>query len=193
MNYFVYLCFLFYYWNFKLDDYINNSICNQKNQHITYSKNIRHIFYFCKDFNHFKVNPDDILCKNKDNNDENSDNFSLISIRFSPDGKNLAIGDSIGNVIIYSLITFEQITSIPIHSGDVNSIDMIKDIDNNKLYLSTGGDDNCISLLEDYDSNNIIIEKLDSPVINVAFCIDKNKNLKLMIAEQYSTIIFFYK
>ncbi len=179
------------YWNFKLDDYINNSICNQKNQHITYSKNIRHIFYFCKDFNHFKVNPDDILCKNKDNNDENSDNFSLISIRFSPDGKNLAIGDSIGNVIIYSLTTFEQIISIPIHSGDVNSIDMIKDIDNNKLYLSTGGDDNCISLLEDYDSNNIIIEKLDSPVINVAFCIDKNKNLKLVTAEQNSTIIFF--
>ena len=179
------------YWNFKLDDYINNSICNQKNQHITYSKNIRHIFYFCKDFNHFKVNSDDILCKNKDNNDENSDNFSLISIRFSPDGKNLAIGDSIGNVIIYSLITFEQIISIPIHSGDVNSIDMIKDIDNNKLYLSTGGDDNCISLLEDYDSNNIIIEKLDSPVINVAFCIDKNKNLKLVTAEQNSTIIFF--
>ena len=77
---------------------------------------------------------------------------------------------------------------IPIHTGDVNSIDMIKDVDKNNRRA-----DNCISVFEDFDRNNIIIVKLDSPVINVAFCIDKNKNLKLMIAEQYSTIIFFYK
>ena len=180
------------YWNIKLDDFINNPICNQKNQHITYSKNIRHIFYFCKDFSHFKVNSDDILCKNKNNNDnDDEDNFNLTSIRFSPDGQHLVIGDSIGNVFIYSLTTFEQVKQIPIHSGDINSIDMIKDIDKNKLFLSTGGADNCISVLEDFDSSNIIIEKMSSPVINVAFCIDKNKNLKLITAEQNSTIVFY--
>ena len=186
------------YWNFKLDDFIDNPISNQKNQHITYSKYIRHIFYFCKNFNHFKVNSNDILYLNNENNDENSDNFNLTSIRFSPDGKNLAIGDSIGNIFLYSLTTFEQIKVIPIHSGDVNTIDMIKDIDNNKSYLSTGGSDNFISVfdiskesLKDLDICNNIIEKMSSPVINLVFCIDKNKNLKLVTAELNSTITFF--
>ena len=188
------------YWNIKLDEFLDNPISNQKNQHITYSKYIRHIFYFCKTYAHLKVNLDDILCKNNNNNasnEENSDNFSLTSVRFSPDSKYLAIGDSIGNVFIFSLITFDQIITIPTHSGDVNSIDMIKDFDKNESYLSTGGADSFISVFDiskdfsNLDICNNILEKMSSSVINVVFCIDKNRNLKLVTAEQNSTITFF--
>ena len=192
------------YWNFKLDEFIDNPLSNQKNQHIFYSKYIRHIFYFYKKYNHLKVHSNDILCNNKITNnnysnglnEENSDNFSLTSVRFSPDDNYLVIGDSIGNIFIYSLITFEQIKYIQAHSGDVNSIDMIKDFDKNEIYLSTGGADCFVSVFDiingfSTDFNPILTE-MSSSVINVVFCIDKNKNLKLVTAEQNSTITFFF-
>jgi len=188
------------YWNIKLDEFMDNPISSKKNMHITYSKYIRHIFYFCKNFKHLKVNSNDILCKNNnDNLNENEEDFTLTSVRFSPDSNYLAIGDSIGNVFIYSLKSFEQIILIPTHQGDVNSIDMIKDFDKNETYLTSGGADHFISILDVSDGfskdldicNNNIIEKMDSPVINVVFCIDKNRNLKLVTAENNSTITFF--
>ena len=191
------------YWNIKLDEFLDNPISDKKNHHIMYSKYIRHIFYFCKNYNHLKILSDDILNKNNNNksndsNEENSDNFNLTSIRFSPDSKYLVIGDSIGNIFIYSLITFEEVISIPTHSGDVNSIDTIKDFEKNESYLSTGGADSFISIVDiskDFSNldiyNNNILEKMGSSVINVVFCIDKNKVLKLITAEQNSTITFF--
>ena len=191
------------YWNFKLDEFIDNPLSNQKNQHIIYSKYIRHIFYFCKNYNHLKIHSNDILSNSKisnnshsnGSNDDNLDNFSLTSVRFSPDDTYLVIGDSIGNIYIYSLINFEQIKYIQAHSGDVNSIDMIKDFDKNESYLSTGGADCFISVF-DISNNfskefNHILTEMSSSVINVVFCIDKNKNLKLVTAEQNSTITFF--
>ena len=36
------------YWNIKLDDFFHNSICNQKYQHITYSKIFDIFFIFVK-------------------------------------------------------------------------------------------------------------------------------------------------
>ena len=187
-------------WNIKLDEFLDNPISSKKNMHITYSKYIRHIFYFCKNFKHLKVNSNDIL--NKNNNDhlnEDNENFTLTSVRFSPDSNYLAIGDSIGNVFIYSLKSFEQVLEIPTHQGDVNSIDMIKDFEKNETYLTSGGADHFISILDVSDGfskdldicNNNIIEKMNSPVINVVFCIDKNRNLKLVTAENNSTITFF--
>ena len=83
------------YWNFKLDEFIDNPLSSQKNQHITYSKYIRHIFYFCNNYTHLKVNSNDIKCNNinqnnhpndeNNSNDESNENFSLTSVRFSPD------------------------------------------------------------------------------------------------------------
>ena len=185
------------YWNFKLDEFIDNPLSCQKNQHIFYSKYIRHIFYFSKNFNSFKVNPNDIILNNNNDGNLNEDDSYLTSVRFSPDSIYLAIGDSIGNMYIFSLITFEQIIHIPNHSGCINSIDMIKDFDKNQTFLSTGSADTFFTVLDisegfsDFDNNDIIFEKLGSSVINVTLCIDKNKNLKLVTAEQDSTITFF--
>ena len=181
-------------WNLKFDEFIVNPISNKKNQHIYYSKYIEHIFYLCKNFNHFKVDINNILhMKNNSNNID--EEFYLTTVKFSPDGKNLAIGDSIGNLIIYDLTTFKEIISIPAHSGDINSIDMITNFDTNESFLSTGGVDNFISVFDiskgfSHEMKNIL-EKMKSPVINSIFCIDKNKNLKLVTAEQNSTISFF--
>ena len=188
------------YWNLKLDVFILNPISNKKSQNIYYSKSIKHIFYYCKNFNSFKININNILhIKNKANSNNNiEEEFYLTTVRFSPDGKYLAIGDSIGNVIINDLSTFEEIISIPAHSGDVNSIDMITNFDTNESFLSTGGSDDFISVFDiskglsnEMNNSNSILEKMKSPVINVVFCIDKNKNLKLVTAEQNSTITFF--
>ena len=75
---------------------------------------------------------------------------------------------------------------------------MITDFDINESLLSTGGSDEFVSVFDiskgfSKDINNLknILEKMKSPVINVVFCIDKNKNLKLVTAEQNSTITFF--
>ena len=189
------------YWNFKLDEFINNPLSSQKNQHIFYSKYIRHIFYFCKNYSRFKVNSNDIILnKNIIDDNLNENDSSLTSIKFSPDAFYLLIGDSIGNINIFSLITFEQVIVIPTHSGFINSIDMIKDFDKNESFLSTGSADTFITVFDiskgfskdfDDENNNIILEKMNSSVINVALCLDKNKNLKLVTAEQDSTITFF--
>ena len=190
------------YWNIKLDDFIPNPISNQKNQHIYYSKYIKHIFYLCKNYHHLKIDINNIL--HIKNNDENNnltnidEEFYLTSVKFSPDSKHLAIGDSIGNLLIYDLTNYEQVISIPTHTGDVNAIDMIFNFDNNESFLSTGGEDDFISVFnitngfhKDISNFKNILEKMKSPVINVVFCIDKNKNMKLITAEQNSTITFF--
>ena len=185
------------YWNIKLDDFLPNPLSNQKNQHIFYSKYIRHIFYFCNKYNHFKIDLNDVLHIQLKINNNIDEEFYLTSLRFSPDAKYLTIGDCIGNLLIYDLNTFEQIISIPAHRGDINSIDMITNYDNNESFLSTGGSDNFISVFNisngfSKDMNNFnILEKMKSAVLSVVFCIDKLNNLKLVTAEQNSTISFF--
>ena len=190
------------YWNIKLSDFINNPISSQKNQHIKYSENIRHIFYLCKNYDTLKINTNDILCRStnetKQDNDELGEDPKLTSVKFSPDSQYLSIGDTLGNVNIYSLTNFEKINEIPVHNSDVNTIDMIYYKEENKQFLATGSSDNFISVIDitkgfskDLDIYDNIMEKMSSPVISIVFCVDKNKKLKLITAEQNSTITFF--
>ena len=81
----------------------------------------------------------------------------------------------------------------------INSLDMINFQDNQKLYLSSGSSDNLVSLIDMSEGlstnpksdDKTIMEKMSSPVISVVFCIDKNRQLKLIVGEQNSTITFF--
>ena len=127
------------YWNFKLDDFIENNNKHQNPKRITYSKYIRQIFYIGENYLHFKISNNKLIGEDDDkNNNESDDIISLKSIRFSPDKKYVAMGDNIGNVYIYSLINFKLVQEIPIHSGQVNSIDMIEDTEKKKVYFVSG-------------------------------------------------------
>ena len=76
---------------------------------------------------------------------------------------------------------------------------MINDENTKKLYLSSGSSDNFVSLIDMSEGFDIdprlddknLMEGMSSPVISVVFCIVKNKNLKLKVGEQNSTITFF--
>ena len=198
------------FWNMQLDEFLPNQFVNKPNEHIFYSNYIKHIFYLGNNFDLFKVRKEEILTNSynlsnyrKVNNNENLDNedeeYNLTSIRFSPCGNYISIGDTFGNIHIYSLINFELINEIEAHNGEINAIDMINDQDNKKLYLSSGSSDNLVSLIDMSDGLNTnpnvddktIMEKMSSPVISVVFCIDKNRRLKLIVGEQNSTITFF--
>ena len=195
------------FWSIPIEEFIANNSSSTNNKHIFYSNYIRHIFYLNNKFDSFKVKQEEILSNSynlsnyrKINNTENeNDEYNLTSIRFSPCGNYIAIGDTFGNILIFSLINFEQINKIEAHNGEVNSIDMINDSDNMKLYLSSGSSDNLVSLIDMSDGfstnpnvdDKTIMEKMSSPVISVVFCIDKNKRLKLIVGEQNSSITFF--
>ena len=93
---------------------------------------------------------------------------------------------------------FNLVNKIEAHNGEINSIDIIKDDFIDKIYLSSGSSDNFISLIDMTEGYSININeektemiKMSSPVISVVFCIDKNKQLKLISGEQNSTITFF--
>jgi hypothetical protein len=60
------------YWNFKLEE--NNTLIEPKNNHITYSKYIRHIFYFSNNYEHFKLKKENISQNNNNNNNNNENN-----------------------------------------------------------------------------------------------------------------------
>ena len=202
------------YWNFKLDE--KNSLTESKNNHITYSKYIKHIFYFSNNYEHFKLKKENIPLSNNNNNKhftkanqiyEYEDIFNLTSVKFSVDGDYLYIGDSIGNLFIYSLINnFEKIIEIPAHNEKINTIDTIlynqfENSKNNKIYLATGSSDNYFNIYDitsgfkkkDLSINdfNTISEKLNSEIISLIFCIDKSKKLKIIVGEENSTITFF--
>ena len=185
------------YWNFKLDDFIENKY-HQNPKRIAYSKYIRHIFYLSDKWNHFKISKNKLIGEEDDKKEEEDNIKSLTSIRFSPDKNFVCIGDDIGNVYIFSLNNFNLIQEIPIHSGHVNSIDMIEDKEKNKTYFVSGGDDCSIIVIDisnglnlTIDNNNTFIEKLNSIIVNCVFCIDKNNKIKLVTAEKNSTITFF--
>ena len=201
------------YWNFKLDE--SNSLTESKNNHITYSKYIKHIFYFSNNYEHFKLKKENITSNNNNNKHYAKDNqiyeyediINLTSVKFSIDGDYLYIGDSIGNLFIYSLINnFEKIIEIPAHNEKINTIDTIlhnqfENSNNNKTYLATGSSDNYFNIYDitsgfnkkDLSINdfNTIFEKMNSEIINLIFCIDKNKKLKIIVGEENSTITFF--
>ena len=195
------------FWNIPIDEFIPSQNSNRQNNHIFYSNYIKHIFYFGNNFNHFKIKQEEFLSNtynlsnykkmNSDNNED--DEYNLTSIRFSPCGNYIIIGDTFGNIQIYSLTNFEQINKIEAHNGEINSLDMINFQDNQKIYLSSGSSDNLVSLIDmseglSTDPNaddKTIMEKMSSPVISVVFCIDKNRRLKLIVGEQNSTITFF--
>ena len=95
---------------------------------------------------------------------------------------------------------FKQVTSIPTHTSDVNAIDMIFNFDKYESFLSPGGEDDfkivfniTNGFYKDISNFKNILEKMKSPVINVVFYIDKNKNMKLITVEQNSTITFFIR
>ena len=195
------------FWSIPIEEFMTNQISKTKNNHIFYSNYIRQIFYLGTNFESFKVKKEEILSntynlsnyKKINNNENEDDEYSLTSIRFSPCGNYISIGDTFGNILIYSLITFEKVNKIEAHNGEINTIDMINDPDNIKLYLSSGSSDNLVSLIDmsdgfstnPNDDDKTLMEKMSSPVISVVFCIDKNKNLKLIVGEQNSTITFF--
>ena len=185
------------YWNFKLDDFIENNN-HQNPKRISCSKFIRQIFYIGDNYSHLKISNNKLIGEDEDKNNESEDIISLKSIKFSPDKNYVAIGDNIGNVYIYSLTTFKLVQEIPIHSGQVNSIDMIKDTEKNKVYFVSGGADSLISIIDitnglnlSIDDNNHFVEKLSSPIVSAIFCVDKNKKVKLVTGEKNSTITFY--
>ena len=195
------------YWSIPLNELIelnDNNEGNIINKHIFYSKYIRHIFYLGNETNfaNFKIKEEDILNINNSSNKEDinqkdDEEYNLTSIRCSPCGNYIAIGDNFGNIQIFSLIDFNLVNKIEAHNGEINSIDIIKDDFINKIYLSSGSSDNFISLIDMTEGYNINpmekteMIKMSSPVISVVFCIDKNKQLKLIVGEQNSTITFF--
>ena len=196
------------FWNFRLNEDNINPLYDSKIQHITYSKYIRHIFYFSKNYEQFKLKNEDGEIENNDLN-EGEDGINLTSVKFSADNQYLYIGDSIGNLHIYSLSNnFEEIIEIPAHNDRINSIDTIAinnddNLDNNssnKNYIATGSSDNYVNIFDisnGFKSNlnindfNTIFEKMSSEVINLVFCIDKNKKIKLIVSESNSSISFF--
>ena len=193
------------FWNIQNDELISNLNSDQKINHIFYSNYIKHIFYLSDNFDSFKIKQEELLSNTynlsnyKKNYNNEEDEYNLTSIRFSPCGNYIAIGDTFGNILIFSLIDYKQINKIEAHNGDINSIDMINDQNIKKLYLSSGSSDNLVSLIDmtdGYDTDpkiddKTIMEKMKSPVISVVFCIDKNQHLKLIVGEQNSTITFF--
>ena len=192
------------FWNFPLDEYINNPLNISSIQHITYSKYIRHIFYFSNNFEYFKIKNENNKFTKINNNCiiKDKDIINLTSIKFSVDIKHLFIGDSIGNLHIYSLSNnFDKILEIPAHNERINTIDTIT-INNdeyyNKTYMATGSSDNYVNIFEINNESNLtinnpntIFEQMSSEVINIIFCIDKNKKLKLIVAENNSNISFY--
>ena len=200
------------YWNFNLDE--NNDLIESKNNHITYSKYIKHIFYFSNNYEHFKIKKEDISTNiNKHFTKSNhiyeyEDIINLTSVKFSVEGNYLYIGDSIGNLFIYSLINnYDKIIEIPAHNERINTIDTIlysqyENNNNSKTYLATGSSDNYFNIFDitsgfkkkDLTINdfNTIFEKMNSEIINIIFCIDKNKKLKIIVGEENSTITFFH-
>ena len=197
------------FWNIPIDEFVPNPNNNKKNNHIFYSNYIRHIFFFGNNFDAFKINQQEFLSNsynlsnhkkaNNENDNEEDDDYNLTAIRFSPCGNYISIGDTFGNIQIYNLIDFEQVNKIDAHNGEINSLDMINFQDNQKLYLSSGSSDNLVSLIDMSEGlstnpksdDKTIMEKMSSPVISVVFCIDKNRQLKLIVGEQNSTITFF--
>ena len=190
-------------WNIPSNELIPEYNNNESHNHIIYSKYIKHIFYFQNEFKNFKIKEEEILSKNifyqNQNKYENEEDYNLTSIKFSPCGKYIVIGDILGNILIYSLITFKEINKIEAHNGDIMSIDMINDEVSHKLYLTSGSSDTYISLIDMSEglstnsniSDKTIMEQMSSPVITVILCNDRNKNLKLVVGEQNSSITFF--
>ena len=193
------------YWNLKLSDFIENDNLEEPKR-IAYSKYIRQIFYIGNNFDRFKISKNQILGSDEGEFDVNNNNIiddeipsNLTSVKFSPDKNNVAIGDNLGNVYIYSLKNFKLIQDFPSNNGEINSIDMINDNEKNKSYLAIGGSDSFISILDItkgldskfdfYDDG--ITEKLSSSIISVIFCTDKNNKVKLVTGELNSTITFF--
>ena len=188
------------YWNLRLDENIHNPLLDSKIKHITYSKYIRHIFYFSKNYEYFKIKNENKNIKNNNNFNEEDNMINLTSVKFSFNNQFLYIGDSIGNLHIFSLSNnFEEIIEIPAHNDKINTIDTIT-INSNISYLATGSSDcyvNIFDISKGFKSNlnindfNIIFEKMSSEVLNIIFCIDKNKKLKLIVSELNSTISFY--
>ena len=192
------------YWSIPIDEMIepiiNFNQNNFKHKHIFYSKYIQHIFYLGNDINYenFKIKQEDIFSSGI-NKKEDNDEYNLTSIRFSPCGNYIAIGDNFGNIQIFSLIDFSLVNNIEVHNAEINSIDMINDENNKKIYLSSGSSDCFVSLIDmtqgwinnPINDDKIEMEKMSSPVISLVLCIDKFRQLKLIVGEQDSTITFF--
>ena len=193
------------YWNLRLAENFDSSLLDYKIQHITYSKYIRHIFFFSKNYDHFKIKNENI--NNNMNFNEEENLINLTSIKFSVNNQYLYIGDSIGNLHIFSLNNnFDEIIEIPAHNDKINSIDTItintedNFSKNNISYLATGSSDNNINIFDiskGFKSNlnindfNTIFEQMESEVLNLVFFIDKMKRLKLIVSESNSNISFF--
>ena len=190
------------YWNIPIKELMEQDLSDEY-KHIFYSKYIRHIFYLGNEinFSNFKIKPEEILSlslKSPHNTNED-DEYNLTAVRFSSCGNYISIGDTFGNIQIFSLIDFSLVNNIEAHNDEINSIDMIQDDEKEKIYLSSGSSDNFVSLIDMTEgwSNNPINDdktemvKMTSPVISVVFCKDKLGQLKLITGEQNSTITFF--
>ena len=90
------------FWSIPIEEFMTNQISKNKNNHIFYSNYIRQIFYLGNNFDSFKVKKEEILSntynlsnyKKINNNENEDDEYSLTSIRFSPCGNYISIGDT---------------------------------------------------------------------------------------------------
>ncbi|MCQ2816693.1 MAG: hypothetical protein MJ252_05430 [archaeon] len=170
------------------------------NDHIQYSKYIKQIFYLNSDpILPFKISKENFFNEAMPEDEP----FTLTSVKFTPDHNYIITSNNEGNIYIISLESLSLIRKIEVHGDCINSIDTSYDPEKSKIFLASGGSDNILSIINitDYltpvkndneiNEDDIIFEKLESPIISVQFCIDKYKELKIIAAENDSTITFY--
>lgn len=189
-------------WNFKLEDFgLENQFLNLQNPrkipHIAYSKITRRIIYFSKNFNHFKVNTDEL--SGKENKKEPMDEeIEITAVKFTPDFQYIIGGDNIGNIYIYNLTSFEQVNFSTAHNAQITCIDYYKN-DEGISYLALGSFDNYVSIfdvskgLEKHfeDNERSFLDDHQAPVTNIAFCADKIGQTKMITCSSDRSINFY--
>jgi WD40 repeat protein len=212
------------FWNFKMEDFpgglksdqlsqVSGNPLPRKISHIAYSKIIRRIFYYGKNFNHFKFDmegfingemgkKDDIMQSNPSQEGEDSNNnilnVEITSLKFSSDEKYLIAGDNQGNIYIYNLVSFEQVNFASAHNAQISSIDILTN-EKGQYLLATGSVDNLINIIDmgtsvdqDFESyDRSVLSDHMAPVTDVQFIVDKLKQTKLVSCSADRSINFY--
>ena len=97
------------------------------------------------------------------------------SLKISPYGEHLATGDRIGIIRVYDLKTFEIISNLEVHNGEILDLDYSQPDLSGKLLMASASRDRTIQIFNVKDNNYELIQTLEdhSAVINsVKFCLD---------------------